>query len=436
MRNVKEITEEAFVHHRAGRTLEAAEIYDRLLGYTHGEDFNVLHAYGTLIAENEASPGLAAYLLQNAVKLYPAHSPAWVNLGITYQRLGMRKAWAGAIEEAIRLDPNNAIALGNMAGVFINTGQPAKVIEYASRALAIDPEDNTARYHMAFGLLEAGRFGEAWPYYESRWRQPNMAKNARPYKAPRWDGKKVGTLAIHGEQGVGDELLFLTCLEKVRPLADKIVIECADRLVSLLERSLDLPCYATHAELIEAHGEPDAYVPMGSLPGIVGLPSGNPYLKARQPAARNGTYRVGIAWKGGTQKTHKEFRTLKLAELKPILSVPGVEFVSVQYGEEPVLEEARAHGLKTNFAGRDMEAITDEIASCDLVVTVCQTAVHIAGGLGIPCWVLTPRKVAWRYVVEPMPWYRSVKLYRQDETEQWEPVIAKVAADLRAAVLP
>jgi hypothetical protein len=68
------------------------------------------------------------------------------------------------------------------------------------------------------------------------------------------------------------------------------------------------------------------------------------------------------------------------------------------------------------------------------VITVCQTAVHQAGGLGVPCWCLTPHKVAWRYGVwggERMPWYSSVRLFRQGPDQQWAPVIDRVAGELR-----
>ena len=46
---------------------------------------------------------------------------------------------------------------------------------------------------------------------------------------------------------------------------------------------------------------------------------------------------------------------------------------------------------------------------------------------------MTPYKVAWRYGVKgPMPWYRSVRLYRQtvDTRDAWRPVIERVGFDL------
>jgi ADP-heptose:LPS heptosyltransferase len=71
------------------------------------------------------------------------------------------------------------------------------------------------------------------------------------------------------------------------------------------------------------------------------------------------------------------------------------------------------------------------IAELDLVITVQQTAVHLAGGLGVPCWVMVPKNPLWRYGLtgNTMPWYKCARLYRQ--RGQWLETIAEVATDLR-----
>jgi hypothetical protein len=49
--------------------------------------------------------------------------------------------------------------------------------------------------------------------------------------------KPVKKLAIHGEQGLGDEILFLTCLAQLKDRAEEIEIEVAPRLVKLIQHS-------------------------------------------------------------------------------------------------------------------------------------------------------------------------------------------------------
>src|SRR3989304_671198 len=78
------------------------------------------------------------------------------------------------------------------------------------------------------------------------------------------------------------------------------------------------------------------------------------------------------------------------------------------------------------------------VKSCDLVISICTSVIHLAGALGVPCWVMTPRWPAWRYQnTGPMPFYRSVRLYRSPDVvqEAWHPVIAKIAYDLEEKMM-
>jgi len=62
---------------------------------------------------------------------------------------------------------------------------------------------------------------------------------------------------------------------------------------------------------------------------------------------------------------------------------------------------------------------------------VCTAVIHLSGGLGTPCWIMTPSKPAWRYGLkgERMPWYDSVRMFRQKGND-WNPVIHKIKREL------
>ena len=74
------------------------------------------------------------------------------------------------------------------------------------------------------------------------------------------------------------------------------------------------------------------------------------------------------------------------------------------------------------------------VCALDLVVSVCTSLVHLGGALGRPVWVLAPVSPEWRYgfAGEAMPWYPSVRLFRQARYGEWEPVIAAAARELAA----
>ena len=60
---------------------------------------------------------------------------------------------------------------------------------------------------------------------------------------------------------------------------------------------------------------------------------------------------------------------------------------------------------------------------------------HLAGALGITCWVLLPHaRTDWRWLQEreDSPWYPgAMRLFRQQADEAWDVVIERVAAQLR-----
>jgi len=74
------------------------------------------------------------------------------------------------------------------------------------------------------------------------------------------------------------------------------------------------------------------------------------------------------------------------------------------------------------------------VSRLDLVISVCQTAIHVAGALGVPCWCLVPSEPSWRYGAGDstvIPWYNSVRLIRQvNKSNDWLPVIMNVTSRL------
>ena len=435
MRAYSVILQEAYDFLQARRFDDAMVIFDKLLAHHDQDEYNLFCGVGTCLAAL-GHDGLGAHFLRVALSLKDDYSPLWNNLGTILRRVGRDDAAKQCFDTALKLNPDNAEALAGMSAWYVNRGMPQECIKWGRQAVAAKPSLPQAHMHLALGLLETGQFEEAWPHFQWGWELPERLSHKRPYKCPKWQGGPVNVLSVHGEQGLGDEILFMSCFRAAQARAGgRVIVECAQRLCRILEQSFAIPCYPDHASLIEAEGEPDAYVAMGALPMLVGLPDGRPYLERplRNLAVSTGGFRVGLTWRGGTDKTNKRERSLKLEQLAAIYQTPGIDFVSVQYGEEVIDREAAACGIPQAFTGRSIDECAAAMAGCDLIISVCQTAVHLAGAMGIPCWVLTPKQCSWRYCGEGdtmMPWYRSVKLYRQDNSETWGPVIARIAAEL------
>ena len=444
MQRYMDVVHQASVLHADGHLDQAAFLYEHLLGAAPNDSV-VMYMLGTLYSQ-QARFGSAIILLQTAVSESPELDAAWHNLGVAYRNEGHIKLAREAYQKCLDVNGKNPEALAMMAGTFVNTGAPEEGIEWADKSLALEPDNPHALNQKSLCLLELGRYEEAWPIYGNRFKLPNMSCSVRAFECPEWDGKPVGKLAVHGEQGLGDEILFMSCFGDIAG-AEEVVIECEPRLKKVFKRSFGVKCYGTHDEMIKAEKDIDAFIPMGGLPGlfrhkIEDFPR-KAYLKASPAKVKNyrkrleklgdGPY-VGIAWHGGTKGTHQELRNPSLDLWKWVIDAAKMTgtatFISLQYGEHGLTQAEELGITHWPKAVDDLDDFAALIEACDLVVSVCQTAIHFAGGLGKECWCLTPSQPAWRYGIQgPMHWYGSVELLRQKGME-WKPVFEEVGIRL------
>lgn len=436
-------------------------------------DVYALYFLGSLYYQR-GNYGVSYHLLTEAAKQHP-RGPVFNNLALTLQKLGMDDLADQAFHEAIRLHQKYDGAVPdevycNLAGSFVNAGRAADCLRYANLALKVNPDNIKAQWNKALALLELQQWGDAWDYHESRLMRGHSGVSiaernyAQDGMTPWWDGQSPGLVVVHGEQGLGDEVMFGTCIEDAaRVPGVDLVVECSPRLGGLFSRTF---AHLPNVKIVgtnETDGHEwlqtrsvDYKVAMGSLPKFwrrkeTDFPRSN-YLKA-DPALtktyrdriKSNRLRVGIAWQGGAYSTHIHLRTLWLPTLKLILE-QDADFVSLAYhdGAKENLKDLKEEtGLEMHHwpeaveAPADMDHLAAVVASCDHVITVSQTALHMAGALGVPCWVLVPNRPDWRLGMtrEHMAWYGDhLTLYRQRDGEDWGPVIERAAIDLRGLI--
>ena len=82
---------------------------------------------------------------------------------------------------------------------------------------------------------------------------------------------------------------------------------------------------------------------------------------------------------------------------------------------------------------KDLDGFAAQIAALDLVISVDNSTVHMAGALGVPVWVLLPYVSEWRWLQArgDSLWYSTVKLFRQSSASDWKSVIIEVSKELQ-----
>ena len=126
-----------------------------------------------------------------------------------------------------------------------------------------------------------------------------------------------------------------------------------------------------------------------------------------------------------------------------MLQISAVKFISLQYGD--VEEEINALPPEQSILYdpcvdplKDLDTFAAQVAVCDLVITIGNNTVHMAGALGVPTWVILGDNPGWCWLLdrEDSPWYPSVRLFRQQEQENWqEEVLNRVSTAFEDVVL-
>lgn len=441
----------AYEFHLAGKLNEAELLYNSILNIDM-ENPQVLYLLGNVYSQKGFN-GVAVNLLVNCLTAKPKFQEAWIDMGVALKKENKDDMAMAAWERAESLGEHHEIYV-NRATLYADSGEPEKAIELCDKAIELmEGKDEkivssaraSTHWNKALALLSLHKWEEAWVEHHWRKKLKDVWNPRNEIDAPEWDGEPVNNLYLHGEQGKGDEIMYLSMLKDVLPLAKSIVVEI-NEVVAPLVRMLELPNITVVIGQKEAKDlgiKFDAKCAIGDLGGLFRNKTedfdGKPYLKAdpeRVDYYRNelnklgpGPY-VGVAWIGGTKTTRIHKRTIGLNHWDNLLK--GVTAVSLQYGDfgEP---EAKKHGIPSfeeASNGKDLAEQAALIEACDYVITVAQTVVHLAGALGKKTYVLVCDAPSWRYGAESvgnkMPWYESVELIRQAKGEDWDKVLDRL----------
>lgn len=395
-------------------------------------------------------------LLEPLVERLPIHAEACNLLALLIAREQARfEEGAVLARRAIAAKPALHEAQANLGWILTELGQFNAGMQCLDTLLEEFPDDHEVRLMRATANLKQGFFEAGWCDYGARHHSATAV--ASPYHFPLWDGSPSpkSTLLVVAEQGVGDQIMFASCLGDARARVGSMLVECHPHLVPLLQRTFPGDKIGTRAEghsspgWVEA-GNIDLQIPIGSLPQFFrnageDFPRHTGYLAADPERVLYWSERlrelgpglkVGLSWRGGTAGTRRPLRSIEPESLAPLLQQP-VHFINLQYGSTQTDRRAFDALRDAKFVHwADALDSFDETAALvvalDLVISVCTTVIHLAGALGRPVWILTPASPEWRYLSAgtTLPWYPSARLFRQKRAFEWGEVIDRVTLAL------
>ena len=398
--------------------------------------------------------------LERARALAPALPEPQHNLGLLALELGHPNEALEQFCRADRAQPGTPAILSAKGHALRDLGRYADALAAYAAALDLDAEYGDALLNRCLTRLRAGDYARGWEEYEQRFIATSTAVGGTG--APRWQGEPLRgrNLLIIGEQGLGDEIMFASCLPDALRQADgDVTVTCDPRLVGLFTRSLPAARFigvARGAGATAPRFPPaDFEIPIGSLPRLFRRrsedfaatsaflqadPDRVAYWRGRLAARREGPW-LGLAWRGGTLRTRSVQRSMTLEDWKPLFAL-DVGIVSLQHGDTGA-ELAAAQSGPTQRLFSMPEALRDPgetaalIMATQGVVTVDNTVAHLAGGLGAHAQVLLSRYPEWRYPRSGRHcvWYPSLRAVHQSMTDGWNGAVVEACTEIRSSLV-
>lgn len=451
--------------HQSGDLDKARLLYQQILGLMPAQP-DALHMLG--VAEFQRQNfAEAARLIGKASALQPASDLVHFNLGNALRALGQLPQAADAFRRAVQLRPDHLEALKNLGNVLKEQNRMAEAIDCYDQVLAIEPGHADTQYNKSIALLTEGRLADGWDLYDYRLlRDTNDSRylsNVIPRQASDWNGRMLSKpMLVLPEQGLGDQIFYGAMLNDLQA-ARVESFACLDgRLLPLFRRSFPSIDFALPTEIagldpaLQMFGAQIQIASLGKFfrrdtTSLARVPS--PYLRADEDAAaglrsrltQGGKLVCGLSWASKNAETGIT-KSLPLAGLLPVLNVPGVEFIDLQYGD--TTQERQALSSETGITVRRLDEIDNKndidglaalIMACDLVITVSNSTAHLAAALGKPVLILLAQHTPlwyWHIDGERSPWYPNATLLRQATQGDWIPTVERAAQRLSGFVRP
>jgi Flp pilus assembly protein TadD len=433
---------------------DKAEAYLRTALELDPKEVEILCMLGKTLLESQREQEAVPYI-KRAIKLRPVWATPFNLLGAIYRQRCRFKTALSFYRHAWHLDPNDLGSAVNYGVGLLETGRVHESIEQYRRYLAINPECDQARFNMATALLQIGRLEEGWEAYDARRKMHKLRDHELPY--PDWQGEPLEekNILVLAEQGIGDEIWAANMFDDLIARAKHCIFECEPRLVTLFKRSFpDATVVPRLAQAVVYPQERPADVKLLAMslarwlrvrpeqfPGKVGYlkpdPERQKYWRWRIEQLGPGL-KVGISWRSMNIAGTRNDSYTSLSQWADILSIQGVHFVNLQYGE-CLAEIEQAHsetGITIhNFRDIDLKDGFDDVAALigvlDVVIAPDNTVGAMAGALNIPVLQFVPSKYWSCHGKDYHPWFPSAKLFFRPWDHAWNETLRSLANELR-----
>ncbi|MDD2914462.1 MAG: tetratricopeptide repeat protein [Gallionella sp.] len=410
--------------------------------------------YGIVFMElNEVEPAQEQF--RKAISLDPENIEPYINLAKSYWYVEDLLQAIHWFDEALKIAPGNAELHLHLGTVLRDAGRPELALPYMQSAVVQSPANPELRCYLGMTQFALGHLDQAYENYELRWARREGGVKSQ-LAIPEWTGSPGfgRSIFVYKEQGLGDEVVFATCLPDLLGRFEHIVCICHPKLKTLFARSFpkiefrDLDSNLTAADL----GNPEFQIPIGSLPRIFrkrieDFPNLQQLLmpdaakvslfRNRLPQ-NNGKLIVGVGWRSSVENIVRRSIYPQLEFWKPLFELQNIVWVNLQYGDvgEEIKQAERDFGVSIiNFPDvdhfDDLDSSAALMKACDIVIGPGSSTTFIAAGVGVPTFRIFPYVDLFCMGTDHDPWFPNIIPVKRHFGETWEVPVKRVADIVR-----
>lgn len=422
---------------RDGNFAKAGTMAEEILA-ENPDDLHAIYLLSRILVDS-GKPGIAQSLAKRLISEAPHKPQGWLMLGAVEATLQRPEESILAIEKCLEIEKGWAEPYRCLSSslVLLNRLDEAEAAAWK----AIEFEDHhIPRAALAFVEMHRRNWAAGWEHYRHQLGRVKH-RDMLDFGIPEWQGEpERGSLLVYAEQGLGDQLCYVSAIEQCKQLV------CHPKLESLLRRSLpNIEVYGDQFKNPVTFDITSKYqTSMASAMRwqevkrrgrwLVPHPEKKIQWRALMDAKERykGAPWVGIGWTGGSiGSAGWKDRNLKPHDLKPILDLP-LNFVSLEY--RPHTPPPGVHMWPWGTQTPDYEDTAALVDNLQAVVSVPTTVYHLAGSLGIPAHVIVHRSPHFHEGIEgDSPWWESVSFYRRTEMST-EECVQKIADKLKELI--
>jgi tetratricopeptide (TPR) repeat protein len=341
--------------------------------------------------------------------------------------------------------------------IFMSAGQDGRALNAYHELLEKYQDRAEPRWNYSLGLLSTGRLREGFEHFEIRWEWSDFPSKKRLFSSPRWEGESLEgkSILVWGEQGVGDQLLFLSLLPFVmdKSPAD-LTIEVSYKLIKLVKAWYP-EATVRGDDVVDTVGQSvydqlDYQIPSGSLMRLVVNSTGkidvNKRLMRLKQEAKDAFLPdhllekrviVGLSWRSTLITETREFNYMSvLAAEEIVTSLPDdVGFICLQYAmtddEKEVMKKYDNVLVPEEDFFDDIFSNAYHTGCCDVVVTAGTIVVQLAGIFGVPVLTWLPKRDWVLLGQEHYPWFDNMLVVRGDANWDKESMLAELKRKLK-----